>query len=86
MLLALPTPPPPCAPATPTTSEKAPPSEIRVELRRGALSATIIWPLIVRVKLKIVAKRHGSHDLFESQQLSENIGRADSRASLLTPI
>ncbi|MGJ7582829.1 IS66-like element accessory protein TnpA [Variovorax sp. RHLX14] len=43
--LAWPTPPPPCAPATSTTSEKAPPSEIRVELRRGASNATIIWPL-----------------------------------------
>lgn len=43
--LALPTPPPPCLPATPTPSEKASPPEIRVELRRGASSATIIWPL-----------------------------------------
>ena len=43
--LALPTPPPPCAPATPTPSQEISPPEIRVEVRRGASSATIIWPL-----------------------------------------
>ena len=45
MPLAVPTPPPPCAPATPTTSGTAPPSQIKAELRRGASIATIIWPV-----------------------------------------
>ena len=43
--LALPTPPPPGVAATPTPSQEISPPEIRVELRRGASSATIIWPL-----------------------------------------
>lgn len=43
--LALPTPPPPGVPAAPTPSQEISPLEIRIELRRGASSATIIWPL-----------------------------------------
>ena len=43
--LALPTPLPPCVPATPAVPEAVSLPEIRVELRRGASSATVFWPL-----------------------------------------